>query len=132
MIIILKEGYELINPWDKNCYDNIILYTTNCPKCHILEKKLKEKEIFYEVSYDIHKLIAAGFREAPILEVNKIMMSFGDAVRWVNSEPDRHRPQGGNTTINISDSVQIDDSVVKITDNSAPIPTLQEVLSNGN
>lgn len=62
----------------------IILYSTNCPKCKILEKKLKEKNIEFLVSNDINKLIERGFQEAPVLQIDEEYMNFGKAVKWIN------------------------------------------------
>ena len=35
---------------------NIVLYTTFCPKCKVLEKKLQQKDIVYEVVADVDGL----------------------------------------------------------------------------
>ena len=31
-----------------------VLYTTHCPQCHILEQKMKQKNISYEIVTDIN------------------------------------------------------------------------------
>lgn len=63
---------------------NVVLYTTNCPKCKVLETKLKQKEISFETVADLNAMEALGFMEAPILEVDGEAMNFADAVAWVN------------------------------------------------
>ena len=65
----------------------VILYTTHCPKCNVLEKKLKEAAIEFETEDDINKLIEKGFMSAPILEVDGNNMDFGAAIKWVNEVP---------------------------------------------
>ena len=62
----------------------MILYSTKCPKCKVLETKLKMKNIPYEVSYNIDELIEKGIMSAPVLEVNGEFMLFADAIKYVN------------------------------------------------
>ena len=67
---------------------NIIFYTSNCPRCKILETKLKQKNILFQVesSEESQKMLFdEGFREMPILEVDGVKYTFGDAVNWVNN-----------------------------------------------
>ena len=62
----------------------IILYTTHCPKCKILEQKLKSKNIEYVEFTDVDKMIEMGFSMMPMLEVNGIIMDFTTANKWIN------------------------------------------------
>ena len=62
----------------------IILYSTNCPKCKILEQKLKSKNIKYIEFTDVDKMIEMGFSVMPMLEVDGVIMDFGTANKWVN------------------------------------------------
>lgn len=64
----------------------IILYTTHCPQCEILEKKLKAKSFQYQVCDDIDTMLMKGFRAAPNLEVDGTVYNFKDAVIWVNQQ----------------------------------------------
>ena len=70
----------------------ITLYTTDCPKCKVLEQILQQKGLSFEVSHDIDFLIEMGYQSAPILKVDaytkegppaEIYMNFGEAVKWV-------------------------------------------------
>lgn len=63
---------------------NVILYSTGCPKCTILTKKLEQKDVKFSVVDDVDLMEAKGFTSLPMLEVNGEMMDFGEAVRWVN------------------------------------------------
>lgn len=65
--------------------DNIILYSTHCPKCNILEKKLKDKNIHYEEINDVDDMLNKGITEVPILYINGENYSFGEAVKYINS-----------------------------------------------
>ena len=65
----------------------ITLYTTHCPKCIVLEKKLQNKNIEYQLCEDIDVMISKGIQEAPYLEINeKEMMNFSQAIKWVNEK----------------------------------------------
>ena len=63
----------------------IFLYSTGCPKCKILETKLAQKNVDYEMIDDVDIMINKGFQSLPVLEVDSKLMEFGDAVRWVNA-----------------------------------------------
>lgn len=63
----------------------VVLYSTGCSKCAVLEKKLKNAKIEFEISDDVKSLIRKGFFSAPVLEVDGKFMDFGAAVNWVNS-----------------------------------------------
>ena len=62
----------------------INLYTINCPKCIVLEKKLKEKDIQFEIVEDMDIMEQKGFMSAPMLEVDGEIMDFSNAVKWIN------------------------------------------------
>lgn len=63
----------------------IILYTTHCPKCKILEKKMNDKNIQYEMITDEDVMIEKGFMSAPMLEVDGNVMKYPDALKWVET-----------------------------------------------
>ncbi len=65
---------------------SVILYSTNCPKCIILEKKLSAANIGYVVVDDADVMIEKGFTSAPMLDVDGKVMGFKNAVDWVNSK----------------------------------------------
>ena len=62
----------------------IILYSTHCPKCKILTKKLTEKNIEYIEFTDVDKMIEMGFSVMPMLEVDGVVMDFTTANKWIN------------------------------------------------
>lgn len=66
--------------------DKIILYSTNCPKCKVIEKKLNAKGLEYEVSNDIEFLITKGFKQAPVLQVGYQYMPFAEANKWIGEQ----------------------------------------------
>jgi glutaredoxin len=64
----------------------IIMYSTHCPKCLILEKKLNEAGVDYKVCEDQQIMEEKGFDFMPVLEVDGQIMGFGEAVKWVNNQ----------------------------------------------
>lgn len=62
----------------------IVLYSTNCPKCEVLEKKLSAANIDYTLVTDVKLMRDKGFMTAPMLEVDEALMDFKPAVEWVN------------------------------------------------
>lgn len=65
----------------------ITLYSTNCPKCKVLETKLKNKNIEYTTCTDVDEMKAHGIKAAPTLQLeDNTILNFTDAVRWVNNK----------------------------------------------
>ena len=65
---------------------NVILYSTNCPKCKILETKLNKKGISYSIVTDVNMMLEKGFTQAPVLEVNGEVKDFRAANTWVEEQ----------------------------------------------
>lgn len=64
----------------------IVLYSTHCPKCKVLEMKLKQKNLFYTEIDDVDTMLNKGIKTAPYLEVDDKLMDFNTAVKWVNNQ----------------------------------------------
>ena len=64
----------------------IVLYSTHCPRCNVLEKKLNNKKIKYDIIDDENEIIKLGIDIVPMLKVNDELMNFGQAVKWVNGQ----------------------------------------------
>ena len=62
---------------------NIILYSTHCPKCAILEKQLKKKNIVYVENNNVDEMIKLGITSVPVLRVGDILMDFRTAWQWL-------------------------------------------------
>lgn len=65
---------------------NIILYSTKCPKCKVLEAKLKQGNIGFEEINDVDLMVQKGFKSAPILEVDGVAYGFKEAVEWIKEQ----------------------------------------------
>ena len=64
--------------------DKIIFFSTHCPKCKVVEMKLKQKNINYEECNDVEYMLSLGLKSAPALSVNGNLLEFAAAVKWVN------------------------------------------------
>ena len=62
----------------------VIFYTTGCPKCAVLKKKLDQKRVFYRMVSDMDEMLALGIKSAPFLSVDGELMDYSAAVQWVN------------------------------------------------
>ena len=63
----------------------IILYSTNCPRCEVLEEKLKSKGIEYVEENSVEVMQEKGIMSVPVLEYNGELFDFGKAVKLINS-----------------------------------------------
>lgn len=61
------------------------LFSTNCPKCHVLEKKLKDSNFSFDISNDIQELLDLGYNSAPILKLdNGEYLNFAEALKYIS------------------------------------------------
>jgi glutaredoxin len=61
------------------------LYSTHCPKCEILKKKLTAKNVEFDEVNDIDIMIEKGYVSSPMLEVDGEIMDFTKANNWINN-----------------------------------------------
>ena len=62
----------------------IILYSTGCPRCKVLEAKLKQKNVEYVECNDMREMESKGISMVPCLGIEGEILDFGKAVKWVN------------------------------------------------
>lgn len=62
------------------------LYSTGCPKCNVLKKKLDNANIVYNLNttFNVEELITQGYDEVPLLKIDDKILRFSEAVDWVN------------------------------------------------
>lgn len=63
----------------------ITLYTTHCPRCKVLKAKLDSENIDYEVVEGEEAIREKGFITTPLLEVDDKVLTFAEAMQWVNT-----------------------------------------------
>lgn len=64
----------------------ITLYSTGCPKCKVLKKKLEEKGIKYTENNSVDEMLSLGISQVPVLSVNNKLLDFSTANDWVNQQ----------------------------------------------
>lgn len=61
----------------------VVLYSTGCPKCTVLKKKLQAKNIEFTEINDVSTMLKMGLDEVPVLKVDNKIMPFKKAVEWI-------------------------------------------------
>ena len=64
----------------------IILYTTHCPRCKVLQSKLDAANISYTINEDIEEMLALEMKSAPALKVGENLMNFTEAIKWIGEQ----------------------------------------------
>lgn len=64
----------------------IIFYSTKCPKCRVLEMKMKQKNISYVENNDVDLMLSKGIKSAPYLDIDGDLLDFNNAIKWVNNQ----------------------------------------------
>ena len=72
----------------------IVLYSTGCPKCKVLEAKMKSKGISYVEINDVEVMEAKGIMALPVLEVDGELKNFNEAMAWLNEVPAQYFASG--------------------------------------
>lgn len=62
----------------------VILYSIDCPKCKVIEKKLVNANIDFIIVKDRDEIKSKGMDLMPVLEVDDVRMNFKQACDWVN------------------------------------------------
>ena len=70
---------------------NVTLYTTHCPKCKILTKKLEMAGAPFTQCEDIQEMMRMGFKSAPILKVDDQIYLFKEACLWADDYKHEHQ-----------------------------------------
>ena len=63
----------------------VILYSTHCPRCEILEEKLKSKGIEYKEENSVDVMQQLGIMSVPALKYDDKLLDFGQAIKLINS-----------------------------------------------
>lgn len=63
--------------------NQIIFYTTHCPKCKVLKAKLDSLNIDYITQDDINIMENMGMTTAPMLQIENNLLTFSQAVKWL-------------------------------------------------
>lgn len=65
----------------------MILYSTNCVRCRILENELSRLKLPFTLVTDIRVIIDKGFMQMPVLELeNGNTLDFSSAMKYITME----------------------------------------------
>lgn len=62
-----------------------VLYSTGCPRCSMLKKKLSDMGVDYVENNNIDEMLSLGINDVPVLSVNGRLMNFSEAIKWLVS-----------------------------------------------
>lgn len=63
----------------------VIMYTTHCPQCKVLEKMLDDKKIEYTQITDINTMKSKGIQFVPYLEIDGVLKNFKESMEWIRN-----------------------------------------------
>ena len=68
--------------------ESITVYSTGCPRCIVLLKKLEQKKITWvNIVSDIEIMKKIGIMSVPMMSINDgPLMTFDEAIKWVNNQ----------------------------------------------
>lgn len=64
----------------------IIFYTTHCPKCEVLKRKLIDSNVEFEEFTDKKEMIKMKMMSSPMLSVNDTLLTFSEAIEWLKQQ----------------------------------------------
>ena len=64
----------------------VTLYSTGCPKCSVLKKKLEQKGIQFDICINVDKMQSLGINQLPALSVDDKLLNFAEAIKWVGEK----------------------------------------------
>lgn len=64
----------------------VVFYTTGCPKCGVLKKKLDAKGIKYKENNSVMEMLSLGITQVPVLKVEDKLLEFSEANNWINQQ----------------------------------------------
>lgn len=74
----------------------VTLYSTNCPKCKIIEAKLKQLGLEYKVITNIEEMKTLGITTAPVMCVDDKKYDFNNSIRYLKEVADEKTKSSNN------------------------------------
>ena len=65
-------------------FNDVVLFSTGCPKCKVLESKLRSKRVNFKKNVDTDAMREMGLESVPVLQVKDRLLNFVEANKWVN------------------------------------------------
>lgn len=65
----------------------VTLYSTGCPRCNVLKKKLEQMDFQYQVNESVDEMLSLGICSAPMLDTGDgNLLDFTSAINWLNQQ----------------------------------------------
>lgn len=61
----------------------IIFWSTGCPKCNVLKRKMDDISLEYVTNSDVEAMLAQGMQSAPHLSVDGKLLDFKESIDWI-------------------------------------------------
>lgn len=68
----------------------ICLYTIGCPRCLILEKKLEEAKIPYDIITDEKTIAQENITIVPVLKIDNKLYDFAESIKWIKEQKEKN------------------------------------------
>ena len=65
-------------------FNDVVLFSTGCPKCKVVESKLRSKRVNFKKNVDTDAMRKMGLESVPVLQVKDRLLNFVEANKWVN------------------------------------------------
>lgn len=64
----------------------ILLYSTHCPRCNVLEDKLNRKSVSFSIVDNEEEILKKGIKAVPVLQLEDgTLLEFAQANQWINN-----------------------------------------------
>ena len=64
----------------------VTVYSTGCPRCVVLKEKLEDSGISFTEVNDMEEMKRKRIMSVPMMEVDGELLSFSEAVRWIDKQ----------------------------------------------
>lgn len=64
----------------------IILYSTNCPRCKVIEKRLKDSGYEFETVTDMQEMVKLGLTYSPSVNIDGRFYNFNEMIVWFGEQ----------------------------------------------
>lgn len=83
--VISNENFNDIKEKPVSNDDIMTVYSTGCPKCKIIETKLNNNNIRYNIIDDIEIIKSKGYFSVPMIEYKGKVYNFSEANNLINN-----------------------------------------------
>ena len=61
----------------------LIMYSTNCPRCKTMAMQMDKKKLSYAIHTDVAEMESLGIRSVPALCVDGELMTYEKSMQWI-------------------------------------------------